>query len=97
MAGGGAHGRTAGTAHSIITGAGLFLTLSQIFIMTWIQAGEDIIETGNGVVIDGTMNGFLTTGLTKTGGIGETTGTGKAEKPGTSINISLILQIKDMI
>jgi hypothetical protein len=65
--------------------------------MTWIQAGEDIIETGIGAVIDGIMKGFLTTVLTKTGRIGKTTGTGKAEKPGTSINISLVLQIKNMI
>ena len=62
--------------------------------MTWIQAGEDITETVTGVVIDGIMNGFLTTGLAKTGRIGETTGTGKAEKPGMFRTINLVLKIK---
>jgi hypothetical protein len=33
MVGGGAHGKVDGIAHIIITGVGLILTLSQVFIL----------------------------------------------------------------
>jgi len=53
-----------------MTGAGVIITLFQVFISTWTQAGEGITEAMTGTDTRGTTIGSLTGHSNKTGGAG---------------------------
>ncbi len=88
MAGGGVYGKVVGIGHIIITGAGVIITVFQLFILMWTQVGEDTTETMIGTGTGGTMNGFLNDGFYKTGRAGKIIDAGKGEEPGASKGIN---------
>ena len=65
MVGGGVHGKVVGIAHIIMTGVGVIITMSQVFILMLTQVGGDTTETIIGMDTAGTMNGFLPTTSTE--------------------------------
>lgn len=87
MAGGGAHGKVVGIARVIMTGDGLIMTVSQLFILMWSRVGEDFTETTVGTNTVGTMNGFLARDFKRTGRAGMTMDTGGEKEPGVSRTI----------
>jgi len=89
MAGGGVHGKVAGIAHIIITGAGVIIAMFQVFILMLIRVGEDTTETIIGTGTSGTMNGFLTNDFIRTGRAGKMIDIGKGKEPGASRAINL--------
>ena len=89
MAGGGVHGKGVGIARIIITGVGFIITAFQVFIMMWTRGGEDTTENIIGTVTDGTMNGFLTNDVDRTGRGGIIIDIGKGKEPGASRAINL--------
>ena len=89
MAGGGVHGKVAGIAHVIITGAGVIITVFQVFILMWTQVGEDTTETIIGTGTGGTMNRFLTNDFNRTGKDGKIIDIGKSRELGASRTINL--------
>ena len=89
MAGGGVHGKVVGIAHSIITGVGLIITISQVSILMWIQVGEEITKAIIGLGTGGTMNGFLNNDFNRTGRTGKMITVGKDKELGASGTINL--------
>jgi len=89
MAGGGVHGKVAGIAHSIITGAGVIITILQVSILMSTRVGEDITGVVTGMGTGGTMNGFLTNGFNRTGRVGKMIAVGKDKALGASGTINL--------
>jgi len=84
MAGGGVHGKGVGIARIIIIGVGFIITAFQVFIMMWTRGGEDTTENIIGTVTDGTLNGFLTNDVDRTGRGGIIIDIGKGKEPGAS-------------
>jgi len=82
MVGGGVHGKVAGIAHVIMTGAGFITAVFRVFITTYPPDGEDTTETVIGTDTDGTMNEFLTTGFIRTGRAGIITDIGRSKEAG---------------
>ena len=80
MVGGGVHGEVVGIAHVITTGVGLIMTMSRVFILMWTPVGEGTTEIIIGTGIGGTMNGFLTNDLKRTGRAGKIIDVGKSEE-----------------
>jgi hypothetical protein len=89
MVGGGVRGKDVGIAHGIITGAGVIITMFQVFILMLIQVGEDTTETIIGTDTGGTMNGFLTNDVDRTGRAGIIIDIGKGKELGASRAINL--------
>jgi len=89
MVGGGVYGKGVGIAHTIMTGAGATIAMSQVFTLMWTQAGEDTTETIIGTGMGGTMNGFLTDNSNRTGRVGIMISTGKSKGPGAFRAINL--------
>src|SRR4030042_6005678 len=89
MVGGGVRGKDVGIAHVIITGAGVIITMFQVFILIWTQVGEDTTETVIGTDIGGTINGFLTNDFNRTGAVGKRTDIGKGKELGVFRTINL--------
>jgi hypothetical protein len=89
MVGGGVCGKVVGTAHVIITGAGVIMTMFQRFISMSTQAGEDTTEIVIGVDTHGSMNGFLTGDFNRTGRAGTIIDTGEEKEPGVSRAIEI--------
>ena len=89
MVGGGVFGKVVGIVHVIITGAGVIITMFQVFILMLTQVGEDTTEIIIGTGIGGTMNGFLTNDFNRTGAVGKRTDIGKGKKLGASRAINL--------
>ena len=89
MVGGGVCGKVVGTAHVIITGAGVIMTTFQLFISMSTRVGEDTTEIVIGVGTDGTMNGFLTGDFSRTGRAGTIIDTGEEKEPGVSRAIEI--------
>jgi len=87
MAGGGVHGKVVCIAHGIMTGDGLIMTVSQLFILMWTRVGEDITETIIGTNTVGTTNGFLARDFNRTGRAGMIIDTGEEKEPGVSRTI----------
>jgi len=86
---GGVCGKVVGTVHVIITGAGVIMTVFQVFISMSTQGGEDTTEIVIGVGTDGTMNGFLTGDFNRTGRAGTIIDTGEEKEPGVSRAIEI--------
>ncbi len=82
MAGGGVHGKAAGIARGIMTGAGLIITMFQTFIMTCRRIGGDITEIITGKGTAGTINGFLSMMSSETGRDGRMIDIGRDNEPG---------------
>ena len=72
-----------------MTGVGLIITMSQVFILMWTRVGEDTTELIIGTDIHGIMNGFLTNDFNRTGGAGIMITIGKSKGPGVSRDINL--------
>ena len=89
MGGGGVHGKDVGIDHVITIGVGSIINTSPIFTMILILVGEDTIETGIGMGIDGTTDGFPTNSLNKTGKVGIAVDIGKEKQNGTWKDINL--------
>ncbi len=89
MVGGGAYGKVVGIAHIIIAGAGVIMTVFQVFILMSTQVGEDTTETIIGTGTHGTMNGFLTNDFNRTGRAGKIIDIGKGKEPGAFRTINL--------
>jgi hypothetical protein len=89
MVGGGVCGKVVGTAHIIITGAGVIMTVFQLFISMSTRVGEDTTEIISGAGTDGTMNGFLTGDFNRTGRAGRIIDTGEEKEPGVSRAIEI--------
>ncbi len=89
MVGGGVRGKVVGTAHVIMTGAGVIMTMFQVFISMSTQAGEDTTEIIIGVGTGGTMNGFLIGGFKRTGRAGKIIDIGEEKEPGVSRAIEI--------
>jgi len=89
VVGGGVPGKVAGIAHIIITGAGLIITMFQVFILMSTRVGEDTIEIIIGTDTGGTMSVFPTDDFSRTGRAGVMTGIGTGREPGVSRVISL--------
>jgi hypothetical protein len=84
MGGGGVHGKVVGTAHVIITGTGVIMTMFQLFISMSTRVGEDTTEIVVGAGTHGSMNGFLTGDFNRTGRAGTIIDTGEEKEPGVS-------------
>ena len=96
MVGGGVHGKVVGIAHIIITGIGLIMTMSRVFILMWTPVGEGTTEIIIGTGIGGTMNGFLTNDLKRTGRAGRIIDVGRSEElRGGSRTINLDQNTRD--
>jgi len=89
MVGGGVRGKVVGTAHVIMTGAGVIMTMFQVFISMSTRVGEDTTEIVIGVGTDGIMNGFLTGDFKRTGRAGTIIDTGEEKEPGVSRAIEI--------
>jgi hypothetical protein len=89
MVGGGVFGKVVGIVHVIITGAGVIITLFQVFILMWTLVGEDTTETIIGTGTGGTMNGFPTNDFNRTGRAGIMIDIGKGRELGASRAINL--------
>ena len=89
MVGGGVHGKGVGIARIIIIGVGFIITMFQVFILMWTRGGEDTTENIIGMDTGGTINGFLTNDVDRTGRAGKIIGIGKGEEPGASRAIDL--------
>ncbi len=89
MVGGGVCGKVVGTVRIIITGAGVIITMFQVFILMSTQVGEDTTETVIGTGTGGTMNGFLANDFNRTGRAGKMIDIGKGKEPGASRAINL--------
>ena len=89
MVGGGVRGKVVGTAHVIMIGAGVIMTMFQDSIMMWTQVGEDTTEIVIGVGTGGIMNGFRTGGFKRTGRAGTIIDTGEGKGPGVSRAIEI--------
>ena len=97
MVGGGAHGKVDGIAHLITTGVGLFLTVSQVFILMWTLVGEVTTEAIIGTDTRGTMNGLITNASNTAGGAGIMIDIGKGKETGASRAITLDCNNRDRI
>jgi len=84
MAGGGVHGRVAGTAHVIISLVGVIITAFHLFIERSPRAGGMTTESIIGKGINGTTNAYLITRCNRTGGAGRKTSIGKSNSIGAS-------------
>jgi len=89
MVGGGVYGKVVGIARIIIIGAGVIITMFQVFILMWIQVGEDTTETIIGTGTHGTMTGFLANEFNRTGRAGKIVDIGKSKELGASKAINL--------
>jgi hypothetical protein len=89
MAGGGVYGKVSGIAHLIMTGAGVIITLCQVFILMWTQVGEGTTGTIIGMGTGGTMSGFFTNNSSRTGRAGIMIDIGKSKELGASRAINL--------
>ena len=89
MVGGGVCGKVVGIAHIIITEAGVIITGFRVFILMWIQVGEDTTETVIGTGTGGTINEFLTNDFNGTGRAGKIIDVGKGRELGAFRTINL--------
>jgi hypothetical protein len=87
--GGGAFGKGAGIAPIIITGVGVIMEMSQVFIMMWIRGGEDTTGIVIGTDTGGAMSGSLTEDFNRTGKVGIIIDIGKEIGPGACRAINL--------
>ena len=81
-AGGGVHGKAAGTAPATTTEAGPITDSLRRFIETFLPAGEMITVIEGGEDMNGNIKWFLTETFSVIGAVGKETGTGKDETPG---------------
>ena len=84
MVGGGVHGKAVGIARIIMTGVGLTITMSQVFILMLTRVGEDTTGIVIGTDAHGTMNGSLTDDFNRTGRAGAMIDIGNGKEPGVS-------------
>ncbi len=81
---GGVRGRAAGIVHVTMTGDGLIMTVSQVFILMSTRVGEDTTETIVGTTTAGTTNEFPTIDFKGIGGAGMINVIGEGKEPGAS-------------
>jgi hypothetical protein len=81
-AGGGVHGKAAGTAPITMTEAGVITEACRLFTDKFLTAGEMILEITNGKGINGNINGYRIRNSSATGAVGKETDIGKDRIPG---------------
>jgi hypothetical protein len=83
-AGGGARGKDDGIARRTITQVGATMKELHLFMEVYIPAGEMIIGSVVGEVINGTTSGYPINKFSETGKAGKETDIGKNKIPGVS-------------
>lgn len=81
-AGGGAHGKAAGTAPITMTEAGVIIEVCHLFTEMFLPAGEIITGINSGKDIPGNSSGYRIRNFSAIGVAGKKIDTGKGRTPG---------------